>query len=96
MKLADLSAAASRLSVAISQIEAEVARVNGTLPANEFPTTVPSGDVPTVPMVETADEVPADTRALLPPIDLSGPQGRLVLRARTRQSLQGNRKGQNQ
>jgi hypothetical protein len=73
MKSGDLSAAASRLAAAISLIEAEVARMNGLVPANEFPTTVPSTYVPTVPTTDDAvDEMPADTRALLPLVDLTG------------------------
>jgi hypothetical protein len=48
--------------------------MNGVVPpTNEFPTTVPSADVPTVPTTDDpADEMPVDTRTLLPLVDLSG------------------------
>jgi hypothetical protein len=73
MKAGDRSAAARRIEVAISQIEAEVALLNGVaLPVNEFGAIVPSADVPTAPTIDAADEQPADFKTLLPPIDLSG------------------------
>jgi hypothetical protein len=72
MKPGDLSAAACRLAAAISQIEMEAARLNGKLPANGFGAIVPSADVPTAPMVDAAAELPTDSTALSPPVDLSG------------------------
>jgi hypothetical protein len=47
---------------------------DAALPANDFPTTVVSADVPTALLMadeSVTEALPADTRALLPPVDLS-------------------------
>jgi hypothetical protein len=63
--------------------------IDRLLPANDFPATVVSTDVPTallMGVVSTVEVLPADSRTLLPPVDLSecaspGLKRRAVLKA---------------